>query len=226
MLASQLPANVAVVETTDDCDLGVLFPEERWLIAASSPSRQREFATGRQCARQALSLLGWPPMPVLRDPRRNPQWPAGLVGSITHCPGYCAAAVGPRTNYFAIGIDAEPNAALPPRVLNSVASREEQDHLWTLAQAQPGINWDRTIFSAKEAVYKAWYQLDPRWHDFHDVTIHLNADEQTFTAHTHDWRWAPIIGTFTVHTGLILTSALVHATSTRNNNTRQAPHEH
>ncbi|HET9648211.1 MAG TPA: 4'-phosphopantetheinyl transferase superfamily protein [Microlunatus sp.] len=212
MLSGQLPDDVAVVETTNDSDLTVLFPEERWLVAASSPARQREFATGRHCARRAFGLLGWPPMPVLRDGRRNPQWPSGLVGSITHCPGYCAAAVAQRTDYDAIGIDAEPNASLASRVLNSIASREEQDHLWALARAHPGVSWDRAIFSAKESVYKAWYQLDQRWHDFHDVTIRFDPGTQTYTSVARGWLWAPVTGSFSVQDGLILSSAVVRAT--------------
>lgn len=75
--------------------------------------RQREFATARSCARTALARLGVPPVPVLASPRGAPRWPAGVVGSITHCDGYRAAAVAYTRDVVSLGIDAEPDEPLP-----------------------------------------------------------------------------------------------------------------
>ena len=50
-------------------------------------------------------------------------------------------------------------------------------------QAGPdGLNWDRLLFSAKEAVYKAWFPLVGEWLDHQQAEIILNPQEQTFTA--------------------------------------------
>jgi 4'-phosphopantetheinyl transferase EntD len=40
-----------------------------------------------------------------------------------------------------------------------------------LASAAPGTSWDRLLFSAKEATYKAWFPLTRRWLGFEDADI-------------------------------------------------------
>ena len=42
---------------------------------------------------------------------------------------------------------------------------------------------DRLIFSAKEAVYKAWFPLTGEWLGFHDARLELDAGRQRFAAH-------------------------------------------
>ena len=43
-------------------------------------------------------------------------------------------------------------------------------------------NWDRMLFSAKEAVYKAWFPLVGEWLDHQQAEIILNPQDGTFTA--------------------------------------------
>jgi 4'-phosphopantetheinyl transferase EntD len=133
--------------------------------------RRREFITGRACARAALARLGLPAAPIPRGERGAPQWPAGVVGSITHCAGYRAGAVAWRRDVRTIGVDAEPHGPLPPRVLDTVASATEQARLAELAAAVPAVHWDRLLFSAKESVYKAWFPLTGQWLGFDEAAI-------------------------------------------------------
>jgi 4'-phosphopantetheinyl transferase EntD len=53
---------------------------------------------------------------------------------------------------------------------------EDRGRLLALADAYPDLHWDRILFCAKEAVYKAWFPLTRRWLDFADVstTVHLD----------------------------------------------------
>ena len=88
---------------------------------------------------------------------------------MTHCAGYRAAAVARSGDLAAVGIDAEPHAPLPPDVLELVARPEERVELTALEEARPDLHWDRILFSAKEAVFKAWFPLTRRWLDFTDV---------------------------------------------------------
>src|SRR5207245_11366486 len=113
---------------------------------------RREFAAGRACARAALHRLGFPRGPLLSGADRAPIWPAGAVGSITHCPGYCAAAVARRRDVRALGIDAELNEPLPDGVAELVCT--ETELTWTAMSAPRGTHWQALIFSAKESVYK------------------------------------------------------------------------
>jgi 4'-phosphopantetheinyl transferase EntD len=166
-----LPPAVAAEEAFGDDLQASLFPDEAAAIARAVDKRRREFTTGRACARAALARLGLPPASIPRGERGDPQWPDGVVGSITHCAGYRASAVAWRRDLRAIGLDAEPHGPLPPAVLDKVASPAEQTRLAELAAALPGVHWDRLLFSAKESVYKAWFPLTGDWLGFEDAAI-------------------------------------------------------
>ena len=161
---------------------GVLFPEEQEIIAHAVPPRRREYAAVRSCARACLARLGYPQVPILPGVGGAPSWPAGVQGSMTHCAGYTAAAVAPLTRIYGIGIDAEPDAPLPDGVLDLIATPAEQ-HRLAVTQPEPDSpNWDRLLFSAKEAVYKAWFPLVGEWLDHQQAEIHIYPQEETFTA--------------------------------------------
>ncbi|MFJ6565969.1 4'-phosphopantetheinyl transferase [Streptomyces sp. NPDC091292] len=179
------PASVIHVEMFHDPPDAVLFPEEEALIARAVPKRRYEFTTARLCAREALARLGHPAAPILRDPRGAPLWPEGVVGSLTHCAGYRAAAVAHRDDLAALGLDAEPNAPLPdPDTLALVSLAGERERLAGLAAAHAGlgVHWDRLLFSAKESVYKSWYPLTGRWLGFEEADITISARDHTFRA--------------------------------------------
>ncbi|MFF2851459.1 4'-phosphopantetheinyl transferase [Streptomyces sp. NPDC058001] len=184
MIGRLLPAAVSSADTREDAPPGTLFPEEEALVAASVPSRQREFAAVRGCARRAMSGLGLPPAPVLNGTRGVPRWPAGVVGSMTHCAGYRAAALARATEFRGLGIDAEPNAPLPSGILDSIALASELRRL----RERPlpvGVHEDRLLFSAKESVFKTWFPLTRIELDFHDadITFHpATPTEGTLTA--------------------------------------------
>ncbi|MBL7260312.1 4'-phosphopantetheinyl transferase family protein [Paractinoplanes lichenicola] len=171
MIEAILPAGVAAVDTFDDPPDAVLLPEEELIIASSVEKRRLEFTTARYCARAALARLGMPPVPILAGRLREPLWPAGVVGAITHCAGYRGVVVARETTLATIGIDAEPNEAMINGVLDTVASPDERIHVAELLKARPEIRWDRMLFCAKEAVYKSWYPLTQRWLDFEDAAV-------------------------------------------------------
>jgi 4'-phosphopantetheinyl transferase EntD len=177
-----LCAGVECAEAFADPPGILLFPEDEVLVAKAVESRRREFATARNCAHQALALLGEAPAPIVRRERGAPQWPAGIVGSITHCAGYRAAAVARARDVLTIGIDAESDEALPDGVLDLVSLPDERARLRDLATAASGTCWDRLLFSAKESVYKAWFPLAGRWLGFDEAEITLSATAGTFEA--------------------------------------------
>jgi enterobactin synthetase component D / holo-[acyl-carrier protein] synthase len=202
-----LPGAVAAVETADDPPGAVLYPEEEATVARAVDKRRREFTAGRWCARRALVRLGHPEVPIPAGPDRQPQWPPGVVGSITHCAGYRAAALAHDRDLHTIGIDAEPHGPLPDGVLRAVALPDERDRLAGLSGTDPGVHWDRLLFSAKESVFKAWYPLARRWLGFEDADLVLDPASESFTARIlipgpvagFDGRWL-------VQDGLVLTA--------------------
>lgn len=171
MIERILPAAAASAESFGEPADATLFPEEEAVIARAVDRRRREFATGRACARAALARLGVPAGPILVGERRAPCWPPGVVGSITHCRGYAAAAVAGSDGLAALGIDAEPDEPLPDGVLRTIALPAERAMLAGLPPSGP--SWERLLFCAKESVYKAWFPLTGRWLGFGDAHITL-----------------------------------------------------
>lgn len=175
-----LPAEVVTAEALGEHRVDpALFPEEEPYVAGAVEKRRREFTAGRSCARQALAGLGIPAVAVLPGPRREPRWPAGVIGSLTHCQGYSAAAVAYRGTVAALGIDAEPDMPMPEGVLEQVAGMAE---LEGLSHLPVGVNWGRLLFSAKESVYKAWYPATGRWLGFEDVHVDFCPVSGSWTA--------------------------------------------
>jgi 4'-phosphopantetheinyl transferase EntD len=173
LLAGLVPAAAVAVETFHDDPEAQLFPAEEALLARAVNKRRREFATGRACARRALTQLGVPPSPLLPGPDREPRWPIGIVGSITHCDGYRAAVVARSRDLLSVGIDAEPNGPLPEGVLDRVSLAAERAWLRAQSEREPAVHWARLLFCAKEAVYKTWFPLAHRWLGFEDAEITL-----------------------------------------------------
>lgn len=174
MLEQLLPPNVIAVEAFEDRLGESVFPGEEDLIANAVEIRRREFITARRCAREALARLGYPPVPIRSGPKREPLWPTGVIGSITHTHNFRAAAVARQNVIASVGIDAEQNNPLPDGVEESITVAAEPEMLAALAFAQPRTHWGRVLLSAKEAVYKAWYPLTGRWLDFTDAELKIH----------------------------------------------------
>ncbi|WP_374157230.1 4'-phosphopantetheinyl transferase [Mycobacterium sp. G7A2] len=176
LLAGVLPGSINALAAaelyTDPKELAPL-PEEEPLIAKSVPKRRNEFITVRYCARQALVDLGADPVPILKGEKGEPCWPDGIVGSLTHCEGFRGAAVGRREEVRSVGIDAEPHDVLPNGVLDAISLPVERH---ALAALPDDVHWDRVLFCAKEATYKAWYPLTRRWLGFEDAHIRFDVD--------------------------------------------------
>lgn len=182
MIGDIVPPQVAVSEVFWDLPDAQLFPGEAEVIANAVEKRRREFTTSRACARAALAKLGVPPAPIPRGPRGAPQWPAGVVGSITHCAGYRASAVALDRDIVTIGIDAEPHEQLPHGVREVIAFDGELDMLDALRTRSPDIFWDRILFCVKESVYKAWFPLTQRWLGFEQACVEFDPADRTFRA--------------------------------------------
>ena len=175
LISTVVSDSVAAAELyADPPDLKPL-PDEEPLIERSVAKRRNEFVTVRHCARLALGEIGVPPAPILKGDKGEPCWPDGVVGSLTHCEGFRAAVVGRASEVRSVGIDAEPHGVLPNGVLDAVSLPAERREL---AAMPDELHWDRILFCAKEATYKAWYPLTRRWLGFEDahIVFDVNSD--------------------------------------------------
>jgi 4'-phosphopantetheinyl transferase EntD len=229
-----LPAGVRSAFARADPGERGLFPAEAAIVARAVERRKDEFATIRRCARIALAELGVPPGPILPGVRGAPVWPAGIVGSMTHCVGYRAAAVArsasagvaglgfdasPEVGGLGIdaspgvaglGIDAEVDGPLPDGVARLVASEAEREHLAGLAESHPGVHWDRVLFSAKESVYKVWSPMTGEWLGFLEATIEIDPVAGRFVARVLvPGPIGEVTGRFLVEDGVVLTAIVI-----------------
>ena len=177
LLSGVLPTGaqaLAAAEMYTDPPKLVPLPEEEPLIAKSVAKRRNEFITVRYCAREALGELGVQPVPILKGDKGEPCWPDGIVGSLTHCEGYRGAVVAKNDKVRSVGIDAEPHDVLPKGVLDAISLPVERTELRVMPG---GLYWDRILFCAKEATYKAWFPLTRRWLGFEDAHITFDVDD-------------------------------------------------
>ncbi len=124
------------------------------------PKRQTEYLAGRFCARTALQrLTGVASVPATGEDRA-PQWPAGVVGSITHGEGRAAAVVGRAEAWRGLGLDTEillpteralrlAGQILTPAERLRLQGREPEEQAWLIG----------LTFSLKESLFKALYPL-------------------------------------------------------------------
>jgi len=75
-----------------------------------------------------------------------------------------------------VGVDAEPHDVLPDGVLDAISLQAERREIEALAALSTGVHWDRILFCAKEATYKAWFPLTKRWLGFEDAHITFDID--------------------------------------------------
>ena len=213
---SLFPAAVVVVSTETDRLAGELHPQEAEPIRHAVAKRRDEFTLGRLCARDALARLGIRNFPLLMGPNREPRWPPGVAGSITHCEGFCGVAVA-RAPIRAIGIDAETRAPLPAEIVQLVFTPDERRRLTGYLHPEA----PKLIFSAKESVYKCQFPLIALPLDFAEVEILLNEEAGEFVAEIHAHIKTPpdlrvLRGRFAIGADHVYTAVVLPARSDEN----------
>jgi 4'-phosphopantetheinyl transferase EntD len=216
MLETLFPSAVVVVTASPEMWEAPLHPEEEVSVRRAVPKRRREFAAGRATARLALARLGIENFPLVMGPDRLPAWPEGIVGSISHCSGFCGAAVARRQDIVSLGLDVEPAEPLEESLLPLIVTDRERNALERAETAFPDL-WSRIVFSAKESVYKCLSPLVRRILDFHEVELSFDAREGTFTARptpgASPWPFVPtlevriVVGTSHLATGSVILSS-------------------
>ena len=158
---------------------GILLPAS---LQRAAPKRLGEFLAGRLAAREALRRVGLGEHVVTIGSAREPRWPAGFEGSISHSllQGRGMALCAVRPGQAGMGLDLEAwledgqTSELWPGIVN--------DEEWGRLQRCPlGPAQGLTlVFSAKESLFKALYPRVGRYFDFLDARW-LAMTEQTLT---------------------------------------------
>ncbi len=139
--------------------------------------RQSEFIAGRHCAHLALAAHNIPHGPIGVGTARQPLWPVGIVGSISHSHGYAIAASARTCRYMAIGLDVENIVTVETqaRIRKSIVNDDELHLLHDSASPEKVVT---LIFSVKESFFKAAYPFVGAYFGF-DVMSVLEIDWET-----------------------------------------------
>jgi 4'-phosphopantetheinyl transferase EntD len=176
------------------------FAAEDMLSASVTPGRREEFRTGRALARKCMAAIGVAPQSIARGEMREPIWPAGLTGSISHAKGLIGAVVWQPSTAGGIGLDIERAGRVTPTLYQSLFTDAEVESLSLLNSVEQLVA-AAAMFSAKEAIYKAQYPLTRCYVGFHEVSLGFDpVSKQVRLQHVPDILKPIAISVF-VHSG-------------------------
>lgn len=141
--------------------------------------RKQEFIAGRFCAVQAAKNIGYELNHLPSAATREPMWPEGLKGSITHSKQLAIGCVSLSDDLESIGIDAEEKIKSGlGREVEKVIANEDELGLLKLKEPEDGLT---ILFSAKESLYKALFPIVRSFIDFKEVVLtDLDSENMTF----------------------------------------------
>ena len=137
-----------------------------------SPKRLSDFSTGRYCAMNALEQLGIHDAIIPIGEEREPIWPGGIVGSISHCDRLTGAIVAKKSDHISLGLDIEEIGMVTPVLWDLVFTEKEKVFLAGISEKERRIQ-STALFSIKEAFYKFQFPLTKIFLDFLDVEVAL-----------------------------------------------------
>jgi len=143
------------------------FPRE---LRHAVAKRKAEHLAGRYLCKKILQKHDLPHIVPIGS-LREPVWPAGWVGSITHSTGMAMSCLGRKSDVALLGIDFESwlDDGFARAIADTIIDRHERHTLscgpWSFAEALS------LVFSAKESFYKAAFPVVGRYFDFYCVRI-------------------------------------------------------
>ncbi|MCG3734851.1 4'-phosphopantetheinyl transferase family protein [Vibrio cincinnatiensis] len=141
-------------------------------LLSAVTKRQAEFMAGRVAACDALQAAGVTPQMLSVGKHRAPQWPEGVVGSISHNENLALAVAQYVDNgTLLLGADVESwiDAHSLSLIQTAIADPQEAAILDSLSLST--TQRITTLFSAKESLFKALYPRVRRYLDFQDSRL-------------------------------------------------------
>ncbi len=148
--------------------LGIVKPKQ---LLRAVTKRKAEFLAGRYCARRALGQSGLPSYCIGIGRHRQPIWPEGMCGAISHARQLAIAVVTRDTDIYGVGVDVEEEMTsaavlqIQPFVLNADEYSLLSQHLL------PPEQLTTLIYSIKESFFKAAFPLVQHYFDFDAISL-------------------------------------------------------
>lgn len=133
--------------------------------------RRAEFLAGRYCAQRVLTKMGYIDTEIGIGKHRNPLWPCGVAGAISHAKSLAISVAVNANAYLGVGVDVE-------EVVSEKVAEQLEDKIYTcqekdIVQAVMGSS-ERSFtlaFSMKESFFKSAFESVGRYFDFNAVSI-------------------------------------------------------
>ncbi|MCB9229372.1 MAG: 4'-phosphopantetheinyl transferase superfamily protein [Deltaproteobacteria bacterium] len=155
--------------------LGICFPSS---LKTACRKRKAEYLAGRYCIRQSMEQAGFvpgSPFSIRSGKHREPLWPEGWTGSVTHSHQLAMAAVAPRHLCRSLGLDLEKRLSEKSfaAIRHAVLFNSEPGLLESVrGEGESAVRSCATlIFSAKESIFKAIFPHVGIYFGFEDANI-------------------------------------------------------
>jgi|WetSurMetagenome_2_1015567.scaffolds.fasta_scaffold21395_3 4'-phosphopantetheinyl transferase EntD len=167
------PRVYVLTNAVSDAAVESLSEREAAVLTKVVDKRKREFATARGLAREGLErFFDVRGFDLLNAEDRSPIWPTGIEGSISHSNTRAWVALVDAT-FGTIGIDGEERKELKQDLWHLTLLDREVTYLETLDASIRGRR-ALTIFSAKEALYKAQYPRSGSFMGYMSLHVELS----------------------------------------------------
>lgn len=141
--------------------------------------RRAEFLSGRYCAQRVLIHMGQVETEIGIGKHRNPIWPPGIVGAISHTKTLAVSASANAEAYLGVGIDVEEvvTEKLAEQLGDKIVTDQENA---IIQEALGSLELSFTLaFSLKESFFKAAYNSVRQYFDFSAVSIeHVDPEKK------------------------------------------------
>lgn len=152
MAYCQVAFDVTAYQDSLFSEYAIPFPQ---VLDKAVAKRRAEYLAARYAARQLLQNAGCDGH-VDTSPSREPVWPAGWCGSLSHTRGHAIAVIAPRDAGLTPGVDIEMFDAKTMRETAEMFTSLDERRLL----AACGLAYETALlilFSAKESLFKALY---------------------------------------------------------------------
>lgn len=143
---------------------------EKQAASQFSGKRLKDFSTGRYCARKALAAIGHENAEILVGDDKQPIWPTGYVGSISHSGKLVGAVAAKASRVKSIGLDIETIGKIKPDMWQLLYTEDETDFLNSFTGEELAY-YTTLLFSFKESFYKLQFPLTKTFLNFTDVEV-------------------------------------------------------
>lgn len=169
------------------CNNDLLWLPHHERLSSAATKRKAEHLAGRIAACEALNFYGITDYVPGIGLHREPCWPPGFIGSITHTGNMALATVMPDDPQLRVGIGIDCEEIMAPKVAQDIYGSIIDSAEKELLTAFPfPFNYSLTlVFSAKESLFKALFRHVGRYFDFSAASINKIDDKQVMLILNH-----------------------------------------